>query len=149
MHDLREHSFSPENRFPEQVGAVVHEYMEFEQWGEVEVTGKILVPRDHLLHFAVLEVSYSMVRSYNVWHIIRLWHRIYMFSLDSEAINESVASVARYIEKKHGVGRPLEPRSLVEATRLSEGGRCARRLDRHRLVAVRSAVARWKRGVKG
>ena len=96
--------------------------MDFAEWGEVEVTGKILVPRDHLPHFAILEVTYPAVRSYNVWHIIRLWHRIYMFSLDSEAINESVASVARYVEKKHGVGRPLEPRSLVLATRLRAAG---------------------------
>ena len=53
---------------------------------------------------------------------MRLWHRLYFFSYDVEAIDEHVASVARYIEKRHAVSRPLEAAHLIRATRLRAAG---------------------------
>ena len=68
-------------------------------WGEVEVLEYLSRPRDHLLFFAVMQVQYDVIHKRRLWHILRLWHRLYFFSFDVEAIDEHVASVARYIEK--------------------------------------------------
>ena len=45
-----------------------------------------------------------------------------MYAFDVEAINESVASVVRYIEKKHAVVRPLASANLIRAARLRAAG---------------------------
>ena len=47
---------------------------------------------------------------------------MYFFSYDCEAIAEHVASVARCIEKRHAVGRPLEAPHLIRATTLRAAG---------------------------
>jgi len=106
----------------EQGVAAERAFVKLAGWGEVEVLEKISVPRDHLLHFAVVQVKYEIVHSMGVWHMIRLWHRLFMHAFDVEAIDESVASVVRYIEKKHAVGKPLETANLIRATRLRAAG---------------------------
>ena len=69
-----------------------------------------------------MQVRYAIVHAEKLWHILRLWHRLYFFSFDCEAIAEHVASVARYIEKRHAVGRPLEAPHLIRSTKLRAAG---------------------------
>ena len=77
---------------------------------------------DALLLAAVLRVKYSIVKGRGVWHIVRLWLRILMVLLGSQASCEHMGSVLRFIEKKHQTGRPLDTRHLVRATRLRAAG---------------------------
>ena len=79
-------------------------------------------PRDHLLHAALMAVSYDVVASRNVWHALRLYHRAIMVSFDSEALAEHAGSLMRYVERRHSVGRPLELPQLVRAVRLRSLG---------------------------
>ena len=65
-----------------------------------------------------LELRHSAVKSFSVLHVFRLYHRLLVWSMDNEGIAEHIASVVRFIEKRHGVGRPLNPSALVRAVRL-------------------------------
>jgi len=96
----------------------VIEYIWHKSLGEVEILQRIRTPRDHLLHAALMSVKYEHVASHQVWHILRLYHRVIMYAFDVEAINEHVGSHIRYIEKHHACGRPLEVRNLIRAVML-------------------------------
>ena len=67
-----------------------------------------------------MSLQYSVVK--HLWHIFRLYHRCMVWACDSEAIAESVGSVILYIEKEHGVGKPLGTAALVKAVRLRAVG---------------------------
>lgn len=75
-----------------------------------------------LLHVAALQVKYSIVQKVCVWNILRLWHRVLLYSFDKETLCEFVGSHMRFVEKKHATGRPLAPKALVRATRLRIAG---------------------------
>ena len=98
------------------------EFVTCKGWGEVEVLEYISRLRDHLIFFAVMQVRHSVMHTEKLWHILRLWQRLYFFSHECEAIAEHVASVARHIEKRHAVGRPLEAPHLIRATTLRAAG---------------------------
>ena len=104
-----------EERNPD--GRVI-EYIWHKSFGEVELLQRIRTPRDHLLHAALMSVKYEHAASHQVWHILRLYHRVIMYAVDAEAINEHVGSHIRYIEKHHACGRPLEVRNLIRAVML-------------------------------
>jgi hypothetical protein len=72
--------------------------------------------QDHKLHNVLMTLAYNYVHTEKIWHILRLYHRVVVWSADSEALAEHVGSVIRYIEKKHSTGRPLETSSLVKVT---------------------------------
>jgi hypothetical protein len=69
-----------------------------------------------------MRLDYRRVSAKRIWHILRLYHRTVMWSSDSEALCEHVGSVMRFVEKKHGTGRPLDTATLVKATRLRADG---------------------------
>ena len=87
-------------------------------FGEVELLQRIRTPRDHLLRSALMSIKYEHASSHQVWHILRLYHRVIMYAIDAEAIAEHVGSHMRYIEKQHACGRPLEVRNLIRAVML-------------------------------
>ena len=104
-------------------GLSPEEYVYSRVYGEeVLVLLWVRVPRDHTLHAALLSLRYSAVVGHRVWHILRLYHRAFMFAEDSEAIAETVGSHMRYIEKRQSCGRPLATRNLVRAVRLRAFG---------------------------
>lgn len=70
---------------------------------------------------ALLRVRLENVRSqgpHGCWHALRLLHRTTMSLLCSEMMAEHVASVLRFLEKRHSVGRALSTRSLLDAAAL-------------------------------
>ena len=129
---------------------------------QVEIMERLWRPRDHLLHAALMAVSYDVVASRKVWHALRLYHRAVMVSFDSEALAEHAGSLMRYVERRHSVGRALELPKLVQAVRLrslglrgdlSDAGLIRRalqemfgdkdkHLDSHFLVGQRAAASR-------
>ena len=81
---------------------------------------KLLV--DHKMHALLMNLSYRHVSDNALWHVLRLYHRIMIWSSSSEAIAEHVGSLIRFVEKKHGLGRALGVPALVRATRLRAAG---------------------------
>ena len=77
---------------------------------------------DALLLAAMLRVKYSIVKKRGVWHILRLWLRIVMVLIGSQASCEHMGSVLRFMEKKHNTGRSPDTKHLVRAARLRAAG---------------------------
>ena len=99
-------------------GGAWRDVVECKPYGAVQILKRVRVPRDHLLHYALMRLQYEIVHTKRVWHILRLYHRVQMWASDSEAIAEHVGSLMRFVEKRHGGGRPLEAAHLVRAVRL-------------------------------
>ena len=53
---------------------------------------------DQRLHAAVVQLKYSVVRSSRAWYLVRLYHRVFMFSFSCEAIAEHVGSIMRLVK---------------------------------------------------
>ena len=100
-----------------QNGRIV-ESIQTKQWGEVVLLHRVRKPRDHLLHNALMKLQYEVLSTSQLWPVVRLYHRCFMYGIDAEAIGEHVGSVMRCIEKRHACGRPLEPEHLIRATKL-------------------------------
>ena len=58
----------------------IFEYIWHKSLGEVEVLQRLRTPRDHLLHAALMSVKYEHAASHQVWHILRLYHRVIMYA---------------------------------------------------------------------
>ncbi len=92
------------------------------RYGRVRLLRRIFEKQDHQFHALLMGMKYEVVSTKRIWHILRLYHRVVIWSCDSEAIAEHVGSIVRYIEKKHATGRPLETANLVRAVRLRAVG---------------------------
>ena len=61
------------------------------------VVGKCM---DHKMHGLLMTLEYTAVSDmWHIWHILRMYHRVTMWSMSSEAIAEHVGSLIRYVEK--------------------------------------------------
>ena len=84
------------------------------------VVGKCM---DHKMHGLLMTLEYTAVSDmWHIWHILRMYHRVTMWSMSSEAIAEHVGSLIRYVEKKHSAGKGLDVLALVRAARLRAAG---------------------------
>jgi len=99
-----------------------HEYeiANTQRFGQVRILRRVYKKVDHKMHGLLMTMSYAAVRG--MWHILRLYHRVLVWSSSSEAIAEHVASLIRYVEKKHSSGKALAVPALVRATRLRAAG---------------------------
>jgi hypothetical protein len=100
----------------------IRRYIISKRFGEVELLQEDVEPRDRLLHHALMKLRFEVISARRVWHILRLYHRAFMYAFDSEAIAEHVGSLMRYIEKRHACGRPLGPTHLTRAVKLRAFG---------------------------
>lgn len=66
----------------------------------------------------LLRVRLEHVRVRGCWHLLQLLHRVRMCSLTSEMLAEAAASVLRYLERKHSVGRALNLQALCDSAML-------------------------------
>jgi hypothetical protein len=142
LQDGREMDMSPSNCHPlreEVVGGSRVRFVRARWHGEVQVVSETKVPRDRCLHHALLKLKYEVVAERKVWHVLRLYHRAFMYAFDSSAIAEHVGSVIRYIEKRHACGRPLEIAHLTRAVKLRALGI---RGDLSDMGAIKRALAR-------
>ena len=71
---------------------------------------------DSHLHEALLGVKYEVACDF--WHVLRLYHRVVVFGFSAESVCESAASILRYLEKRHAVGRALRTHTLVKSLML-------------------------------
>ena len=70
-----------------------------------------------------MTLEYTAVSDmWHIWHILRMYHRVTMWSMSSEAIAEHVGSLIRYVEKKQCACRALDVLALVRAARLRAAG---------------------------
>lgn len=76
---------------------------------------------DEDVYRQVMTLSLHSITTRGIWHIVRLYHRMFMRSMCVETMCESVASTLRYIERKNSVGRDTSLKTIVVAARL----RCA------------------------
>ena len=97
-----------------------YEYVTSRKHGDLQVVARIRKHMDHKMHGLLMGLNYEQVS--HLWHILRMYHRVMMWSMSSEAIAEHVGSLIRYIEKKHGAGGALDVPALVRATRLRAAG---------------------------
>ena len=74
-----------------------YEYVQSRKHGEVQVLRRICKCMDHKMHGLLMTLEYTQVSE--LWHILRMYHRVMMWSMSSEAIAEHVGSLIRYIEK--------------------------------------------------
>lgn len=125
----------------ERFGDQVTETVTLKGFGRFVIVKRVYSAEDHYLHFALMQMPYEKVR--HLWHILRLLHRCQMYSFDVEAIAEHVASLVRRVEKKHGAGRPLGARQLVNTVRLRALGV---RGDLTDLGLIKAAVSRLAKG---
>jgi hypothetical protein len=99
-------------------GARYVEFITLRGGSQARVLRWIDEPRDYLLHALLLQLKPTMVTQFRVGRALLLYHRLLVWSLDNEAIAEHVASLVRFVEKKHSTGRPLSPGALAMAVRL-------------------------------
>jgi hypothetical protein len=96
------------------------EFVTSRKYGEVEIIMRVRAQVDHKMHAMLMSMNYQVVSG--LWHILRLYHRIMMWSSNSEAIAEHVGSLIRFVEKKHSSGGALDVLGLVRAARLRAAG---------------------------
>ena len=76
---------------------------------------------DEDVYRQVMTMPLHTITTHGIWHIVRLYHRMFMRSMCVETMCESVASTLRYMERKNSVGRDTSLKTIVVAARL----RCA------------------------
>ena len=69
-----------------------------------------------------LQAKPAKIRQHSLWHILCLWHAVYMWSLSSSAACEGVGGVCRWLERKKVGGRAWSTGHLVRATLLRYNG---------------------------
>ena len=93
------------HQFTTDISGAALETIVLRRRGRVRIIRWVTKARDYRLHGILSDLKYEIIRKFGVWHVFRLYHRLLIWSWENEAIAESVASVVRFIEKKHGTGR--------------------------------------------
>jgi len=77
-------------------------------------------PQDDKLHVVLMNVKGSTVSQgrYKCWHILSLYHRFMMWSVENSMPNESWTSSIRYLEKKHATGHPMSVACMTRDSKL-------------------------------
>ena len=122
-----------------------YEYVQSRKHGEVQVLRRICKCMDHKMHGLLMTLEYTQVSE--LWHILRMYHRVMMWSMSSEAIAEHVGSLIRYIEKKHSACRALDVPALVRAARLRAAGLRGDNSDAPFIMRAMSLLFRKRGGV--
>ena len=100
-----------------------YEYVQSRKHGEVQVLQRICKCMDHKMHGLLMILDYTAVPNmYQIWHMLRMYHRVTMWSMSSEAIAEHVGSLIRYVEKNTVQEKGLDVLALVRAARLRAAG---------------------------
>ena len=89
------------------------------QFGVVTAVDVGLADED--VYRKVMAMPLHLITNRGIWHIVRLYHRMFMRSMCVETMCESVASMLRYFERKNSVGRDASLKTIVVGARL----RCA------------------------